>query len=91
MKLDEIIAGIPKIPAERYRAARQHWDTLAKPLGSLGVLEENVTKIAALSGKRQLSRRRRLLYYNGRKARKARHVFFKFFPVFFKDLYALRI
>lgn len=62
MKLDEIIAGIPKIPAERYRAARQHWDTLAKPLGSLGVLEENVTKIAALSGKRQLSRRALLVF-----------------------------
>ncbi|MDD6238847.1 MAG: nicotinate-nucleotide--dimethylbenzimidazole phosphoribosyltransferase, partial [Oscillospiraceae bacterium] len=62
MKLDEIIAGIPKIPAERYRAARQHWDALAKPLGSLGVLEENVTKIAALSGKRQLSRRTLLVF-----------------------------
>ena len=62
MKLDEIIAGIPKIPAERYRAARQHWDTLAKPLGSLGVLEENVTKIAALSGKRQLLRRTLLVF-----------------------------
>lgn len=62
MELNEIIAGIPKIPAERYRAARQHWDTLAKPLGSLGVLEENVTKIAALSGKRQLSRRTLLVF-----------------------------
>ena len=62
MKLDEIIAGIPEIPAERYRAARQHWDALAKPLGSLGVLEENVTKIAALSGKRQLSRRTLLVF-----------------------------
>lgn len=62
MKLDEIIAGIPKIPAERYRAARQHWDALAKPLGSLGVLEENVTKIAALSGKRHLSRRTLLVF-----------------------------
>lgn len=62
MELDEIIAGIPEIPAERYRAARQHWDTLAKPLGSLGVLEENVTKIAALSGKHQLSRRTLLVF-----------------------------
>ena len=62
MKLDEIIAGIPEIPAERYRAARQHWDALAKPLGSLGVLEENVTKIAALSGKHQLSRRTLLVF-----------------------------
>ena len=62
MELNEIIAGIPEIPAERYRAARQHWDTLAKPLGSLGVLEENITKIAALSGKRQLSRRTLLVF-----------------------------
>ena len=62
MELNEIIAGIPEIPAERYRTARQHWDTLAKPLGSLGVLEENVTKIAALSGKRQLLRRMLLVF-----------------------------
>lgn len=62
MELEEIIAGIPEIPTERYRAARQHWDTLAKPLGSLGVLEENVTKIAALSGKRQLLRRTLLVF-----------------------------
>jgi nicotinate-nucleotide--dimethylbenzimidazole phosphoribosyltransferase len=62
VELEEIIAGIPEIPTERYRAARQHWDTLAKPLGSLGVLEENVTKIAALSGKRQLSRRTLLVF-----------------------------
>ena len=62
MELNEIIVGIPEIPAERYRAARQHWDTLAKPLGGLGVLEENVTKIAALSGKHQLSRRTLLVF-----------------------------
>ena len=27
-------------------AAKSHWDSLAKPLGSLGLLEETVVKIA---------------------------------------------
>ena len=30
--------------------ARKRWDSLAKPLGSLGLLEEAVIKIAALTG-----------------------------------------
>lgn len=48
MGLESIIAGIRTIPAENLNIARQHWDTLAKPLGSLGVLEDDITRIAAM-------------------------------------------
>ncbi len=61
MELDETIAGISRVPAQRLQAARQHWNTLAKPLGSLGVLEEHISKIAALTGKRAVSLGRRTL------------------------------
>lgn len=50
MELESIIADIAPISQERLNAARQHWNTLAKPLGSLGVLEEDISRIAALQG-----------------------------------------
>ena len=28
--------------------AREHWDSIAKPLGSLGLLEDAITRIAAI-------------------------------------------
>lgn len=51
MKLDEIINNIPSPDEAARKAAYIHWDSLAKPLGSLGLLEEAVVKIAALTGK----------------------------------------
>ena len=41
--------------------ARQRWDRLAKPLGSLGLLEESVVKIAALTGEAAVRLDRRAL------------------------------
>lgn len=61
MALEEIIAGIPELPAADLYRARQRWNTLAKPLGSLGVLEENITKLAALAGDRTVTLNRRML------------------------------
>ena len=61
MELDEIIAEISGISEEQRTAARQRWNTLAKPLGSLGVLEENVAKIAALTVKSPVTLNRRTL------------------------------
>lgn len=61
MALEEIIAGIPELPAADLYRARQRWNTLAKPLGSLGVLEENITKIAALAGNQTVTLNRRTL------------------------------
>lgn len=34
--------------------ARKRWDSLAKPLGSLGLLEEAVVKIATLTGRAEV-------------------------------------
>lgn len=33
-----------------YQAAKMHWDSIAKPLGSFGELEEMIQKIAAIEG-----------------------------------------
>lgn len=40
------------MPADKAsaKAAREHWNSVAKPLGSLGLLEEAVEKIAAVQG-----------------------------------------
>ncbi len=61
MALEEIIAGILELPAADLYRARQRWNTLAKPLGSLGVLEENITKLAALAGNQTVTLNRRTL------------------------------
>ena len=37
------------------QAARRNWDSLAKPLGSLGLLEEAIVRIAALTGSAEIS------------------------------------
>ncbi len=40
------------IPSDKtaYNAAKKRWDSIAKPLGSFGILEEMVQKIAAVQG-----------------------------------------
>ncbi|MBQ6475316.1 MAG: nicotinate-nucleotide--dimethylbenzimidazole phosphoribosyltransferase [Clostridia bacterium] len=50
MELNEIISMIRPADRNVYDAALQKWDSLAKPLGSLGVLEEDITGIAACKG-----------------------------------------
>lgn len=50
MNLEEQLAQIA-LPDERAREeAKARWDSIAKPLGSLGLLEEAVVRIAALTG-----------------------------------------
>lgn len=46
----EIIERITPPDECARQAAQRQWDSLAKPLGSLGVFEELVTKLAALQG-----------------------------------------
>ena len=54
MTLEETISAIrPGDPAAR-DAARRWWDRLAKPLGSLGLLEEALVRVAALTGEEEL-------------------------------------
>ena len=61
MELEKIIAGISGVSSESREAARRHWDTLAKPLGGLGVLEEDVAKLAALTGRKNMTLKQRTL------------------------------
>ena len=65
--MESIYEMIQKItpPDEAARAAaKTRWDSLAKPLGSLGLLEDAITKIAALRGNADahLSDRRLLVF-----------------------------
>ena len=48
--LKELIENIYPADAAAAEAAKKHWDSLAKPLGSLGALENALTQIAALTG-----------------------------------------
>lgn len=50
MTIEGILSYIRPADREAEKAARGHWDSLAKPLGSLGLLEDAVTKISALTG-----------------------------------------
>lgn len=49
-KLQDTIARIPEVDHEAAEAARHRQDTLTKPLGSLGMLEELSIKIAGITG-----------------------------------------
>ncbi len=49
-KLTEIMAGIKPLDEKAMLEAQQRLDSLTKPLGSLGVLEEMVKKIAGITG-----------------------------------------
>mgnify|MGYP000218955618 CR=1 FL=1 len=50
MTLEEVIQGI--VPADRKAMdrAKARWDSIAKPLGSLGALEDAVIRIAGMTG-----------------------------------------
>ena len=50
MCLEDKLASIRPGDEEAAGKARRRWDALAKPLGSLGVLEEDIVRIAALTG-----------------------------------------
>ncbi len=53
-ELTELIKGIEEADQKAGERAIRHWDALAKPLGSLGLLEEDIVKIAALTGKEKI-------------------------------------
>lgn len=48
--LEEFLNSIPAPDEAARRAAQARWDAVAKPLGSLGLLEDAITQIAALRG-----------------------------------------
>lgn len=50
MTLEEIVARIPPADPEAMAQARRHWDEIAHPLHSLGLLEDAVVRIAGACG-----------------------------------------
>ena len=61
MELELLLRNIAPSDARAEAAARRRWDGLAKPLGSLGRLEDAVVSIAALTGKEEVRLDRREL------------------------------
>ena len=63
-RIEELINRIGPPDEEARTAAKRHWDSLARPLGSLGLLEEAVSKLAALRGSAEVpTLRRKLLVF----------------------------
>ena len=46
MNLEEAVKSITKADEKILHLSRRKWDSIAKPLRSLGLLEENIIKIA---------------------------------------------
>ncbi len=53
-KIFEIINRIHPADETARAEAKRHWDSIAKPLGSLGLLEDSVSKLAALRGSAEI-------------------------------------
>ena len=50
MTLQEVLSSITPVDQAAADAARAHWDTVAHPLNSLGLLEDAIVRIAGASG-----------------------------------------
>ena len=59
--MHELLQSIPAPDEEARALSMRRWDSVAKPLGSLGLLEPAVTKIAALRGNANVKLERRTL------------------------------
>ena len=61
VSLEIVLKGITTTDKEAVTAAKAHWDRVAKPLNSLGVLEEDICRIAGVKRREgfSLDRRRR--------------------------------
>ena len=60
-RLAAVLAAVTPPSLQARSQARARWDSLAKPLGSLGLLEDAVTSIAALTGSPDVRLDRRVL------------------------------
>ena len=60
-ELNPWISRISPPNASAAQAARARWDAIAKPLGSLGLLEDAITQIAALTGSAEVCLKPRTL------------------------------
>ena len=50
MDLKELISGIALLDEGAMEAAKRRWDSVAHPLGSLGLLERDIIRIAGITG-----------------------------------------
>ena len=50
MDLKELISGIAPLDEGAMEAAKRRWDSVAPPLGSLGLLERDIIRIAGITG-----------------------------------------
>ena len=50
MILEQALRAIKPADREAYEDAKKRWDSIAKPLGSLGLLEQAVCRMAAMRG-----------------------------------------
>ncbi len=48
--LEQLLADIRPADKRAMEAARRHWDSLAKPLGGLGAVEDAIVRIAGMTG-----------------------------------------
>ena len=55
VSLETVLKGIKPIDKEAVKAAKAHWDRVAKPLNSLGVLEEDICRIAGVKRREEFS------------------------------------
>ena len=60
-KLGKILSGIRPADPEIYMQALRCWNSIAKPLDGLGILEKDIAKIAALRGSMDVSLQSRML------------------------------
>lgn len=61
MNLEEAIEQIGALDAETMEISRKRWNSIAKPLHSLGKLEEMITQIAGITGKQDIDISKRAL------------------------------
>ena len=61
LTVEELITTPVSVDSEAADSAGRQWDSIAKPLGSLGLLEEDVVRIAALTGNPDVRLDRRAL------------------------------
>ena len=54
MTVEETISAIRPLDEEAMKEARRRWDSIAKPLHSLGKMEDLITQIAGITGETQI-------------------------------------
>lgn len=59
MTLQEALAAVKPLDSKAMESARKRWDSIAKPLGSLGLLEKAIIRIAGITGSSELDLSRR--------------------------------